>query len=235
MSDEVPLELTDDMLAAAPAQADTRIDLEQGMSYAPRVTLTLIALCVVVFGWEVATGALANSAAIIGAGALSRERVLAGEVWRLATPMVLHGGFGHLFGNCLALYTLGVALEHTVGWARTGGLFVGSGIVASLTSLASGPGPSVGASGAIFGMMGALIVILYRYRSVLRLRDNRVIVVLVAWSGYTLFTGLFTPYVDNAAHVGGLVAGALLASPLRPELLTGRPVTNDLHRWREAI
>lgn len=220
---EEPIDVTADMLAPRP---DERIDFEQGMRYAPPATLALIAVLVSVFTWQVATGALANRAAIIAAGALVRDRVLAGEWWRLASAMVLHGSAEHLLGNCIALYIVGMACEHALGSARMLALYAASGIAGSMASMLSGPGPSVGASGAIFGLMGAVIVVLVRFRNVYHVRDKRIALVLAGWAAYILLTGLADPMIDNAAHLGGLAAGALaglLAQPrVRPEIVASR-------------
>ncbi len=224
--EETPLELDESMLAAAPtALRDPRLELETGMSYAPWVSLLLVVVCVAVFGWQIATGALASTKAIIQAGALSRPEVMAGEYWRLLSPIVLHGSVGHLVGNMLALYVLGVALEHAVGRERLFLLFVGSGVAGSVASIAAQPGPSVGASGAIFGMTGALIVLLHRYRDVVHVRDGRVGAVLLAWAAWTLLLGFADPYIDNAAHLGGLVGGAVLALRVRAERFEQLPST----------
>lgn len=213
--EETPLELDESMLAARPTTPrDGRAEFEAGMSYAPLVSLGIILVCIGVFVWEVASGALESTKGIIAAGALSRAELMAGEYWRLFSPIVLHGSFEHLFGNMLALYVLGVALEHALGWERTLVVFVGSGVAGSLLSVAMQPGPSVGASGAIFGMMGALVVLLHRYKDVVHIRDQRVGIVLVCWAGYTLLLGMADPFIDNSAHLGGLVGGALLAYAL---------------------
>lgn len=215
-AEEAPLRLDASMLAQpTPLDDDPRGDFEAGMSYAPVVSLALIVLCIVVFAWEVAGDALSSQEAIIAAGALSREELLAGEYWRLASPILLHGSVGHLVGNMLALYVLGVALEHALGRERMFLLFLGSGLVGSVLSVLMQPGPSVGASGAIFGMMGAVIVVLHRYRDVVHVRDRRIGIVLVVWAGYTLLSGLADPFIDNAAHLGGLIGGAGLAFLLR--------------------
>lgn len=210
--EEPPLELDESMLAAGPGTPrEGRAEFEAGMSYVPLVSLGIILLCIGVFTWEVASGALESTKAIVAAGALSRAELEAGEYWRLLSPMVLHGSVEHLLGNMLALYVLGVALEHALGWERTLLVFVGSGAAGSLLSVATQPGPSVGASGAIFGMMGALVVLLHRYSEVVHIRDQRVGIVLVCWAGYTLLLGMADPFIDNSAHLGGLIGGALLA------------------------
>lgn len=217
------------MLANPATPRETRLDFERGLSYAPKLTLLLIGLNVALFIVELATGALVDSASIVRAGALHRESVMHGEVWRLLSAMFLHVGFDHLLGNCLVLYAVGMAWEHAVGWRTAAVYFVG-GVCGSLLSVLSSPGPSVGASGAIFGLTGALIVFLYRHRDVYYVREKRVGVVLAAWAVYQVVLGLFTPLVDNFAHIGGLIGGAAcmwsLKSRVKPAVET--PDGNDL-------
>ncbi|HVH38876.1 MAG TPA: rhomboid family intramembrane serine protease [Gemmatimonadaceae bacterium] len=185
-----------------------RRDFEAGMSYFPPIVLALLVLNVGMFIWQLSVGALENEHTIVAFGALSRAHVLDGELWRLVSPMVLHGGVEHLLGNCSALYILGMGCEHGVGGARTAAIYLLTGIGASLASVFTNEGPSVGASGAVFGLMGFLIVFLVRRREEFEVRDKRVATVLVVWAAYTLVTGALTPYIDNAAHLGGLAAGA---------------------------
>ncbi len=215
---EPPILITDDMLAPPPRRPSGRVDFERGMSYAPRTTLLLIAINVAAFVWEVQQGSLESEAGIIAAGALSRALVLKGELWRLVTPMFLHGSPDHLIGNMIALYVLGMACEHALGSKRMLGLYLLSGLAASLLSVALNPGPSVGASGAIFGLMGAVIAVLSKHQRRFYVRDKRIGVVLAAWAVYTIGTGLLSPYVDNAAHAGGFLGGALLSLRLEPSL-----------------
>jgi rhomboid protease GluP len=218
MEDE-PLEVTADMLAEP---EDDRLEFERGMTYAPPATLALIALLAGVFVWELATGALGSTAAITRAGALVRERVHDGESWRLFSATLLHGTASHLVGNLMALYVLGMAAEHALGAARFAALYVVSALAGSLVSVATSAGPSVGASGAIFGLLGAVTVVLVRYRNEFHVRDKRIAIVLAAWAAYTILTGLSTPMIDNAAHVGGLLGGMGAAAVLRPRLLVAR-------------
>lgn len=198
---------------------ETRIDFERDMPYAPALTLGIMAILVAIFIWELVVGALQSQAAIIQAGALHRSSVLGGEVWRLVTAIFLHGSPDHLIGNCLCLYILGIGCQHAFGAPHTLRIFLGAGLVGSLLSVALQPGPSVGASGAIFGLMGALIFFLYRYQIYFFLRDKRIGFVLLAWSIYELIIGILTPYVDNFGHLGGLIGGATLAKFLKPKLL----------------
>jgi len=222
---EKPILITPEMLAGGTAQArgGQRIDFERGLRHAPPLILFLIAANVAMFGWELAAGALADRETIVEAGALVRERVLAGEWWRVMSAMFLHGGFDHIFGNIIVLYVVGLACEHALGGARTAFVYLASGITGGLLSMAMGPGPSVGASGAIFGVIAAVVVVLYRYQDRFYLRDKRIGFVLLVWAGWQTLTGLANPFIDNFAHLGGLAGGALATLPLRPRLLPAAP------------
>lgn len=210
--EEAPLDVTPEMLAPRRARPvdDGRREFEEGIGYAAPLTLALIVANVAVFAWELATGALQTGADIVAAGALQRDHVLAGETWRLVSSEFLHGSPDHLLGNMAALYILGLGLEHGLGARRFATVYVASMLAASAASLAMGPGPSVGASGAIFGVMGALVAHLYRHRADLVVRERRIPVVLGLWAGWTLLVGAVVPMIDNAAHVGGLAMGAAL-------------------------
>jgi membrane associated rhomboid family serine protease len=87
-----------------------------------------------------------------------------------------------------------------------------------------GPGPSVGASGAIFGLMGAVMVLFWKHHHELMVRDKRIGIVVAAWALFTIGTGLITPMIDNAAHLGGMFGGMAVAWTLRPKLLARRVV-----------
>ena len=158
----------------------------------------------------------AVSYTLIAAGALVRAKVAAGEWWRLFTATLLHGGPDHLIGNLISLYILGMACEHAFGTRRLLWVYVVSGLAGSCLSMMLNPGPSVGASGAIFGLMGAIVVFLARHENKFHVRDKRVGVVLVIWATYILAQGFLTPYVDNGAHLGGLAGGAVFGLVLSP-------------------
>lgn len=233
--------ITPDMLAVQPANRPTarprdgRIDFERGMRRLPPLVMALIVANVAVFAWEVSSGAFLDRKALIesglqaanqinplDAGALVRARVLAGEWWRVFTSMFLHGGPDHLIGNMVAFYIVGMACEHAFGVTRTALIYVGSGVAGAAFSLATGPGPSVGASGAIFGVLAAVAVMLYKNQNKFYMRDKRIGFVLVAWAAWQLFTGMLTPFIDNFAHLGGLTGGALAALVLTPTLTGAR-------------
>lgn len=211
---EEPLIITRSMLTATPRRVP--IDFERGMRMAPPFILLLIVLNVFMFGWEIAAGALSDEDTIMAAGALARAEVLAGEWWRLVSAMFLHGGVDHLLGNMIVLYIVGIGCEHALGLSGTAFVYFASGVAGSLLSLTFSTGPSVGASGAIFGVAAALIVVLVRYRDRYHLRDKRIGVVLGIWAAYQLAIGFTLPFVDNFAHIGGLAGGALATLIVRP-------------------
>ena len=225
---EEPILITPDMLAPRrPAKvSDGRVDFERGMQRFPPLIIALIISNVAVFVWEVAAGAFLDPKVAIAtghtnplmAGALIRERVLAGEWWRMITATFLHGSPEHLIGNMIALYIVGMACEHAFGAAKTAAIYFGSGLAGTAFSLATGPGPSVGASGAIFGVLMAVVVMLYRNQQYFFVRDKRIGFVLAAWAAWQLFTGFMNPFIDNFAHLGGMTGGALAALVLAPTL-----------------
>ena len=230
---EEPVLITPEMLAprrVAPP-GDGRIDFERHMRKLPPFVIAMMAANVAVFASEVAAGsfldgkeliesgvAVANHVNPLEAGALVRANVLAGEWWRMFTAMFLHAGPDHLIGNLIAFYVVGMACEHAFGTVRTSLVYLGSGVTGAALSLAASPGPSVGASGAIFGVLGAVIVTLYRHQRHFYVRDKRIGVVLAAWAAWQLVTGFMTPYIDNFAHLGGLLGGAMAALVLSPTL-----------------
>lgn len=214
---EAPLRITPDMLLSR------RVDFERRMRRLPRLTTGLLAFLVAVFTLEVGAGALESPEGIVAAGALWRPAVLAGEYWRLLAATFLHGGLEHLTSNAVALFILGMIGEHAFGWRQFVLLYVASAVGGSLASVALSPAPSVGASGALFGLQGAAVVLFRRHRDRLLVRDRRIGVVLAVWAALAIAGGLVTPYIDNAAHVGGFVTGWLVGGRLHPVVLEPMP------------
>src|SRR5687768_1257370 len=204
-----------------------RRDFERGMSRRPGVTLAIITVLSAVFAVEAAMDALDTPETLIAMGALARPAVLAGQYWRMITATLLHGSVGHLAGNVVALYILGMVCEHAFGRAQFVLLYAASAVAGSLLSTIASPGPSVGASGAIFGLQAAAIVLFRSHRDRLLVRDRRIGFVLLIWAAYAVVSGLLTPYIDNGAHVGGALGGALVARRLHPVVLDWMPETKE--------
>jgi rhomboid protease GluP len=213
-----PLRITPAMLLSR------RVDFERRMRRLPPVTVVLIALLALIFAWQVEGDVLDSAPALVAAGALARDLVVGGgQYWRVVSAIFLHGGAGHLLGNGLALYILGMVCEHAFGPRQLVVLYVASGLAGSAGSMLWSPGPSVGASGAIFGLQAAAIVLFRQHRDRLLLRDRRIGVVLLVWAVFTILSGLTSPFIDNGAHLGGALGGALVARSLHPVVLGPMP------------
>ncbi len=145
------------------------------------------------------------------------DRILAGEWWRLLTVALVHGSLLHLAFNGFALANLGALVEILYGRPRLGAVLAVGTAAATVASLAWTPAPAVGASGGIFALVGALLVLGLRGRGVLPEPLRRKLLRDMTWiAAVNLALGFTLAYVDNAAHLGGLVAGAALGALLGP-------------------
>lgn len=149
------------------------------------------------------------------AGANYGPAVFHGQWWRLVTSMFLHGGFVHLLLNGWALFQLAALFEIWLGSGKLLLVYFVSGIAGSLASDLFTRDASVGASGAIFGLLGALIGFLLRQRGALTPQAKSLLTQLVGWAVINVFFGFSTPGIDNAAHLGGCAAGFLLGLVVR--------------------
>jgi membrane associated rhomboid family serine protease len=133
-----------------------------------------------------------------------------GQLWRLITPVLLHAGLLHIAFNMYALYMLGPNIEQAFGTSRFFLIYLITGLAGSAASYAFGPCRvlGVGASGAVFGIAGTLLVYLYNRRTSTFVRPflNNILFVI----GANLVLGFVLPGIDNLAHMGGLVAGVTL-------------------------
>ncbi|KMK76658.1 hypothetical protein AB990_12225 [Alkalihalobacillus pseudalcaliphilus] len=146
---------------------------------------------------------------LIEVGAKYTPLLLDGEWWRLVTTMFIHIGFLHLMMNSLALYFLGTLVERMYGSLRFFGIYVVAGITGSIVSMWTNLSIGAGASGAIFGLFGALLYFgLKNKRLFLRTMGMNVFVVLAI----NLVFGFVAPFVDNGAHIGGLIGGFVAAA-----------------------
>ena len=141
-----------------------------------------------------------------------------GQPWRLLTGTFIHGGLLHVGLNMLALYQGGQLAERVFGSRRFLLLYLACGLVASVASVWWRPnGLSVGASGAVFGVFGALLGYVLRAKGSIPPRTaQRLRIGLFVFIGYSLIAGLLLPGIDNAAHVGGLLTGVVLGAAFAP-------------------
>lgn len=196
------------------------------LSRAPLTLALLIAIGVAFLG-ELAIRSPAGGSFLLYYGASSAETVLgAGQYWRLLTATFLHAGWMHLLFNGWALFQLGALAETLFGTRRFAAIYFASGLGGSIASVAwdlvSGRDlPSVGASGAIFGLLGTLIAFLARHRDRLTPPARSLLGQLLFWAGLSIVFGFTVPMIDNAGHLGGLAVGlafgAAIRLPRRPE------------------
>lgn len=174
------------------------------------VTVSLVAIQVVVFIIMTLAGGSTNSLVLIRFGALQPALVRAGEWWRLITPVFVHIGFAHILINSITLYFIGVYIEQLFGHWRMLLLYFVSAFAGNLLSAYWLPnGISAGASTAIFGLFGAFIMLglSFRENQALRMLSRQFLILVVI----NIVTDLMVPGIDLAGHIGGLLGGFLAA------------------------
>lgn len=175
----------------------------------PLVTYILIALNLIFFFVPYAFG---ESQSILLELCVHGPSIRYGQYYRLITGAFIHSGLWHLLFNCYTLYVIGSQIESYLGKAKYTVIYFVSILFASLLSITfNGNTASVGASGAIFGLMGALLYFGYHYRVYLGNVMKSQIVPLILLN---LLFGFIVTGVDNAAHIGGLIGGALITMAL---------------------
>ena len=185
-------------------------------------TIGLIVLNAIVYLVTTRVARLEDGYDLVRAGASFHDAVRAGEWWRLATAMFLHDGTSllHISLNLLTLYVFGRAIEPLFGTARFLVVYLLAGLVGNVLSLVmahGGAGLSLGASGAVFGLVGALMVTLALRRGIWPEPWRRTLLVnLLVLSAMQLYFGAVVRVIDNWAHVGGGFGGALLALAIGP-------------------
>jgi membrane associated rhomboid family serine protease len=178
----------------------------------PVVTMVLLGVnTLMLFAAALVTGSAfglldPSARALCRLGALNAAAIAeSGQWWRLLTVMVLHGGLLHWAFNSWALWAFGPTLEGLLGRARFLALYVGAGLVGAGASFAFNQTTlGVGASGAIFGLLGALVAYFFRRRNAggsMMLRNLLLVLLL------NLFIASRNPSIDNLAHIGGFLAG----------------------------
>ena len=203
---------------------------------------------------DVITNILANAiniqqndtlaAVLISYGAKDNSLILAGQYWRFVTPIFLHVNLLHIALNMLNFFVLGIFLERLVGHLRFLLIYLVTGVISIIASFYFVPQEiSVGASGAIFGLVGAYSIFVLAHHKALRGGGIPALVWLVCIIGANLSVGFFIADVDNFAHIGGLLSGFLLGWWFMPRYLAapGSEKTSwiDLHslsrRWHLAL
>lgn len=227
------------MTIAAAQTAGLASLLHDSPKLAP-VTLLLIGTNVVVFLLMLAAGAglwHGVTGVQLAWGANFGPATQDGQWWRLGSAMFLHFGLLHLALNMWALWDVGRLVERLFGRLRFGILYLASGIFGNLLSLVTqgNQAISAGASGAVFSLYGALLVFLWRERNQVEVSEFRWLFgAATLFSAVTLGMGLVIPGIDNAAHLGGLIGGALLGVVLaRPWAAASQPAGSA--RWISCV
>ncbi len=182
----------------------------------PIVTVAIIGICAVFYFLAIKmtgnlTGETATSPgplALVRYGATYTPAIQHGEWWRTITSVFLHANIPHILMNALALWSVGNVAEERFGRARTLVVFVVAGTVGMVASVWWHDNVlGVGASGAVFGLMGCVIANAFRQGNTVAARELRAR--FVPWLIFAGIMGFAIPGIDNAAHLGGLAAGGL--------------------------
>lgn len=180
-------------------------------SKVPYITYLLIAINVIFFVVPeimVLIGQVGHIDDILSLYSVHGPSIRDGQIFRVLTGTLLHGGIMHLFFNMYSLYVLGSQLEGFFGKFKFILIYLFSAICGSFLSITFGQGAhSVGASGAIFGLMGSLLYFGYYYRVYLgQVVKSQILPLIIV----NLIVGATMPNIDNWAHIGGLIGGAAM-------------------------
>jgi rhomboid protease GluP len=200
----------------APPPQIVRVPLPQS---APYVTYALIGITVGVFLLQTMSGFIWGYPPFTNGmdwleyyGARINEFIKLGQIWRLITPALLHGNLPHIFFNMYALLSLGTGLERYFGHRRFLLLYILGAFAGNVASFLFTSGFSVGASTAIFGLIGAEGVFLYQNRKLFGSEARSAIANVIFVAAINLFIIGSLPYIDNWGHIGGLVGGLMFTS-----------------------
>lgn len=204
----------------APPPQPVRVSLPDSVPY---VTYTIVGITVAFYLLQVASiyfFGYANAASQLDwlevFGAKINTAIRAGQLWRLITPILLHGSILHIGFNMYALFVFGTGLERHFGKVRFLILYLLSGFSGNVFSFLFTKGYSIGASTAIFGLIAAEGVFLFQNRKLFGNQVRSAIGNIIFVAAINLFIGL-APGIDNWGHVGGLLGGLIftwIAGPL---------------------
>lgn len=190
-------------------------------AHPPVATTILVILNFIVFGLEIHAGGADNTQILLNFGASFGPYFRHGEYWRVVMPIFLHGGWAHIMGNTVVLCFLGPILERVYGYGRFATIYVAAGMGGAVLSMTVTKNVSVGASGAIMGVAGAIVIAGIAHPEAAprlwgRAYGRRMIPLIILLIGWILISGLLEHGIDNWGHLGGLATGALLAFIIPP-------------------
>ncbi|NTW13260.1 MAG: rhomboid family intramembrane serine protease [Anaerolineales bacterium] len=203
-----------DVPQTVPPQQPVRVALPQA---APYVTYTIIGITVFIYLLQLATQALLQVDVPVAFFIKANDLIREGQLWRLLTPALVHGSFAHIGFNMYALFSFGTSLERYFGRGRFLTLYLLGAFAGNVASFLFSDAYSLGASTAIFGLIGAEAVFLYRNRKLLAGQFRSAIGNVLFIIAINLFLVGSLPGIDNWGHIGGLLGGLMFtwfASPL---------------------
>ena len=197
-----------------PAPRSAYVDLPRSAAY---VTYTIIAITVLFYLLQQASRLFLQGDDLPAALLLkSNEAIEAGQLWRLLTPALLHGSLMHIVFNMYALLSFGTSLERHFGHGRFLLLYVLGAFAGNVASFLFSESPSLGASTAIFGLLGAEGVFLLQNRRLFAGQFRSAIGNIIFIAAINLFVIGSLPGIDNWGHIGGLLGGLLFTSLAGP-------------------
>jgi rhomboid protease GluP len=176
------------------------------------VTFSILGITIFIYGLQVISQSISHTGYDYPAllGMKINELILTGEIWRLFTPIFLHASFLHIFFNMYALYTFGIGLERYYGHWRFLTLYILGGFAGNVGSFLFSNQPSIGASTAVFGLVAAEAIFIYRNRFFFGKKAGPMLVNTIIIVVINLMLGL-SPGIDNWGHFGGLLGGLAFA------------------------
>ena len=196
--------------------------LPPGLDRTPYVTWLLLSANVGVYLLTELQGGSTAADVLIRLGAMESWLIASGEYWRLFSAMFLHSGLIHLGFNVIGLLIFGQQLERLYGYTRFLVIYILAGLAGSITSyvfsLSASPNIiGVGASGAVFGILGALVAFFLSNRGLLGEMGRQTLIGLLALAAINLAVGFAMPGIDNFAHIGGFAGGFLMGMAYSPK------------------
>jgi rhomboid protease GluP len=184
---------------------------------APYVTYFIIGITVLFYVLQLLSNVTFGRDILVIYGARINEAILAGEWWRFFTPALLHGSLPHIAFNMYALLSFGTSLERHFGHGRFFLLYLLGAFAGNVASFLFSPGYSVGASTAIFGLLGAEAIFLIQNRKVFPGQFRSAIGNIIFIAAINLFIIGSLPGIDNWGHIGGLIGGLMFTSFAGPK------------------
>ncbi|MCA1953604.1 MAG: rhomboid family intramembrane serine protease [Anaerolinea sp.] len=208
-------------------------------SRTPTVTIAMIVVCIFIYIGQMVSLAITGYDIPALYASKINPLILQGQIWRLITPMFLHGSITHVAFNMYALYSIGRQLEQQYGHLRYAMLLLLGGLAGNVFSFLFTTAPSYGASTAVFGLVAAEGVFIFQNRRLFRNPFGMIMNTLTIVA-INLLIGVSSSGIDNWGHLGGLLGGlmfAAFAGPiLKPEMhLDGLHLINSISDDRAWI